>query len=111
MSDKKGSRVNHQHANRRKKRKYHGNQYSRQSDTEDTEFTSASAQKIGHVEMEVPADENFGYCILDFASVFAAISSNVICKNCKSEVFFLSQAYEVWVLKLFRPANVRNKKR
>ncbi|EZA51571.1 hypothetical protein X777_09738, partial [Ooceraea biroi] len=37
---------------------------------------------------EIPLDIQHGYCILNFYSVFAAISASVICKTCKNEVCF-----------------------
>jgi len=73
MSDKKGSKFSHCHAERSKKQKFQGNRYSFENDTE---FTSASAKKlIRSMNMEVPVASNFLYCILEFASVFFAISS------------------------------------
>lgn len=84
MSDKKGSRVN-SNIHRGKKRKFYGNAATCE---QSTEFTSASAKKIGHFDMEVPVDASFVYCILEFCSVFSTLSSSVICKKCKGSVSF-----------------------
>lgn len=84
MSDKKGSRDN-KNIRRGKKRKFHGNASTCE---QSTEFTSASAKKIGHFDMEVPVAASFMYCILEFTSVFSALSASVICRNCKSDVNF-----------------------
>lgn len=86
MSDRKGTRETRAHAERRKKRKFQGNRYSLENDLD---YTSASAKKLlGSMNLEVPVASNFAYCILEFASVFSAISANVICKECKSDVTF-----------------------
>jgi len=86
MSDKKGTRSTRSYAERRKKRKFQGNRFSLENDLE---FTSASAKKLlGSMNLEVPVASNFAYCILEFASVFSAISANVVCKECNSGVTF-----------------------
>ncbi|XP_066599703.1 uncharacterized protein [Prorops nasuta] len=86
MSGKKGSRATNVHPSRPKKRKFFGNRYTLEAGTD---FTSASAKKLkDNINMEVPIASSFAYCILEFASVFSAISANVICKECKNEVFF-----------------------
>ncbi|XP_014472349.1 PREDICTED: uncharacterized protein LOC106743225 isoform X2 [Dinoponera quadriceps] len=86
MSDRKGTRETRAHAERRKKRKFPGNRYTLENDLD---YTSASAKKLlGSMNLEVPVASNFAYCILEFASVFSAISANVICKECKNDVTF-----------------------
>lgn len=84
MSDKKGTKTN-TNTRRAKKRTFHGNAFTSE---QSTEFTSASAKKIGHFDMEVPVAANIVYCILEFTSVFSALSASVICKDCKSDVTF-----------------------
>ncbi|XP_026471717.1 uncharacterized protein LOC113375996, partial [Ctenocephalides felis] len=84
MSGRKGSTSGNVHPGRSKKRKFSGNRFTHQNDTV---FTSASAKKLkNNMNMEVPIASNFAYCILEFVSVFAAISEIVICKTCKSDV-------------------------
>jgi len=85
MGGNKGSKASNTHPSRAKKRKFHGNRHSIE---QDTQFTSASAKKIGRFDVEVPVASNFGYCIIEFVSVFSALSASVICKDCKSEVTF-----------------------
>jgi len=85
MGGSKGSKASNTHPSRAKKRKFHGNRHSIE---QDTQFTSASAKKIGRFDVEVPVASNFGYCIIEFVSVFSALSASVICKDCKSEVTF-----------------------
>lgn len=91
MSSKKGTKFETVHAGRTKKRKFYGNQHtSEQSE----EFVSTSANKLlENKELDVPIATNFAYCILEFASVFSAISSAVICKKCQSEIEFQPSNY------------------
>lgn len=84
MSDKKGTKVD-TNIRRGRKRTFHGNASTSEKCTE---FTSASAKKIGHLNMEVPVAASIVYCILEFSTVFSAISESVICKTCKSGVSF-----------------------
>lgn len=91
MSGRKGSTSGNVHPGRIKKRKFSGNRFTSQNDTE---FTSASAKKLQNsMDMEVPKASNFAYCILEFVSVFAAISEKVICKTCKSDVSFSQSSF------------------
>lgn len=86
MSDKKGNKYNLVHADRTKKRKFRGNQYTVE---QNTNYTSTSAKKLlGSKNVEVPISSSFAYCILEFATVFSTISSIVICKECKSDITF-----------------------
>ena len=53
---------------------------------------STSAKKLANRRsVEVPINSSYGYCILEFCSFFAAISSFVICKDCKETVEFLRE--------------------
>lgn len=54
------------------------------------ENVSASAKKLRLGNKSFEADENpaFGYRILNFVAVFAAISESVVCKTCHSKITF-----------------------
>ena len=55
----------------------------------DASFASTSAQKLKKKRCAgVPINPNFAYCILEFVSVFTAISNIVICKDCRETIRF-----------------------
>ncbi|KAL1497055.1 hypothetical protein ABEB36_003006 [Hypothenemus hampei] len=84
--DRKSSQGGHRRADRVKKRKFRGNQFTSE---EDTSFTSTSATKLKKTEdEEVIIEDNYGYCILEFISVFTALTSLVLCATCKEEIKF-----------------------
>ena len=84
--DRKGSRKAHGHPERTKKRAFRGNQHTTE---QDTEFTSTSAQKLrGSEDMDITIAKEFGFCFVNFFTVFSAIASCVICKNCKGDIKF-----------------------
>lgn len=86
MNDKKGTKDNPARHFRSKKRKFYGNRYTSE---QETEFASTSAKKLlGNMNLNVAIDPTFVYCILEFTSVFSAISANVICRKCESDVTF-----------------------
>ncbi|KAI4498024.1 hypothetical protein M0802_006848 [Mischocyttarus mexicanus] len=87
MSNKKGCRGGNVHPGRPKKRRYYGNRRKKQNDTELTSTSVKKLKKSTDIE-EVPVISNSAYCILEFASVFSAISASVVCKKCKSDVSF-----------------------
>lgn len=88
--DKKGSRIKRVHAERHTKRQFKGNRYTVE---QDTSFTSTSAEKLqNRRDMDVAISKEFGYCILNFFSVFSAIASSVICKICKKNIKFYQTA-------------------
>lgn len=37
----------------------------------------------------MPVDHTFGYCILEFSSVFSSISEAIVCKHCNGKITFL----------------------
>ncbi|GFX85179.1 hypothetical protein TNCV_1647261 [Trichonephila clavipes] len=56
-------------------RKFSGNRFTTQNDTE---FTPTFARKLKNsINMEVFIAPSFAYCTLEFVSVFAAISETV----------------------------------
>ncbi|KAL1501857.1 hypothetical protein ABEB36_007103 [Hypothenemus hampei] len=76
--DRKSSQGGHRRADRVKKRKFRGNQFTSE---EDTSFTSTSATKLKKTEdEEVIIEDNYGYCI--FGIYF------VLCATCKEEIKF-----------------------
>lgn len=84
--DRKGSRGNPPRQERQKKRKFYGNRYTAE---QETSFASTSAEKLLSSEnKEIVVDNTHGYRILEFFSVFSAISALVMCKECKKNVKF-----------------------
>ncbi|XP_074114231.1 uncharacterized protein LOC141537255 [Cotesia typhae] len=84
--DRKSSAERRTRPHRQKKRQFHGNRYTAQ---EDTNFTSASAAKLKKSnDEEVIIENNYGYCVLEFFTVFSMISSLVLCAQCKKEIKF-----------------------
>ncbi|XP_046586024.1 uncharacterized protein LOC124292686 [Neodiprion lecontei] len=91
MSGRKGSSENNVHPGRSKERQFAGNRFTSQ---QDTVYTSASIKKLqGGMDLEVPITSNFGYCILEFATVYSTISNTVICKECEGDVSFAQSSY------------------
>lgn len=84
--DQKGSRSKRVHPDRRKKRKFSNNRFTVEKETE---FASTSAKKlVENRNFGVTLAPTFFYCILEFTSVFQAISSAVICKKCHKTMSF-----------------------
>lgn len=74
-----------------KKRQFYGNRFTVEKNTS---FSSASAAKLGKFsDEEVIISNNYGYCILEFFTVFTAISSLVLCATCKKEIIFSRTAH------------------
>lgn len=78
-----------------KKRKFRENQHTGETSESFTSTTAAKLRRTG--DEEIALDIQHGYCILNFYSVFAAISASVICKTCKNKVCFTKTAD--WVSK------------
>jgi len=71
--EKKNSRQGTSRPGRSKKRRFSGNQHTLE---EDTSFTSASAAKLkSSSDDEILVDSNFGYCLLEFCSVFSSLAN------------------------------------
>ncbi|XP_074102194.1 uncharacterized protein LOC141529520 [Cotesia typhae] len=84
--DKKSTSERITRADRPKKRRFHGYRHTVE---ESTIFTSSSAAKLSKSkDEEFIIENNSGYCILEFFTVFSAISSLVLCTNCKKEIKF-----------------------
>lgn len=65
------------------------------SDTEETSFSSTSAQKLMHSQdTDVPIDPTHAYRIVQLYSVLCAISNVVICRECKADIKFSETAGE-----------------
>ena len=68
--NEKGTHSEPLHRSRTKKRKFHGNKYTVESDTS---FISTSAKKLGAKKnFELTVTPTLVYCILEFTSVFSA---------------------------------------
>lgn len=83
--DKRGSREIRQSrvAGRWKKRK------TPNPHVADTEYASTSAEKLrGRRSIDIQETPEFKYCILEFVSVFAAISASAICNVCQGNLTF-----------------------
>ncbi|XP_044577450.1 uncharacterized protein LOC123260423 [Cotesia glomerata] len=84
--DRKGSRKSPHRPGKPRKRKFSGNQHTLE---EDLSFTSASAAKLkSSNDDEILIDYNFGYCILEFCSVFSSLALMIICATCKQKMSF-----------------------
>lgn len=75
--DRKSSRNSCNRPDRKRKKKFSSNQYTAE---QDTSFTSASAAKLKkNGDDEIIINENFGYCFLEFYSVFQTLSTLSMC--------------------------------
>ncbi|XP_070528568.1 uncharacterized protein [Cardiocondyla obscurior] len=84
--DRKGSRNQAARASRQKKRNFRGNQHTSE---QDSTFASTSAEKLSTSRnIDFPVSKECGYSIINFFSVFATITSLVICKDCKKKIEF-----------------------
>lgn len=67
-----------------KKRRFHGNQFTAE---EETEFVSTSAKKLRcNNDFEVSHDPSFKYVFLCFNVVFGVLENIVKCKECDSAI-------------------------
>lgn len=69
---------------RPKKRKFHGNQHS----SNEEEKVSASTKKLNDSSFSTNVDFDISYEFINFISVFSAIASFVVCKDCHESVWF-----------------------
>jgi hypothetical protein len=83
--DRKGTRLNRCRANRVRKRKFQGNQHTIEAEID---FASTSTRKLSLREDILVTQPSHSYRILNFISIFAAISQMVICRECKKDVQF-----------------------
>jgi len=82
--------TNDRPSQRRPKRKFYGNRYSNEHETE---FASTSAKKIaGCNDFEVPVFESNIYSILNFTLIFSALSEILKCKKCNGDVKFAKKS-------------------
>lgn len=70
-----------------RKRKFYGNQYSKNKD--ETEQPSTSARKLSSASSaDIHYNSLHGYRLIEFFTVFIALSELVICRECKQTVKF-----------------------
>ena len=69
-----------------RKKKFHGNRHTLKNDTSFTSVSAAKLQKSG--DEEVIIENNHSYCILEFFSFFATLSTLTLCATCKKEIKF-----------------------
>lgn len=82
---RKGSRKSNERPSRIKTRRV-SNRYSMEGEEASTRASAKKLKIFSDAEIEI--DASFGYRIVDFISIFAAISSVVKCKKCDSDVKF-----------------------
>lgn len=83
---KKFGRSSNERVGKSRKKKFQGNQFSRECDTN---YVSTSAKKLKKAEYdEIPVDITSNYVILHFLNVFSFLSTFVKCEGCNSEVKF-----------------------
>lgn len=88
--DRKSDKKNTTRAERTKKRRFRGNQFTSESNTD---LTSSSAKKISkqNPDFQVNVDPTLSYCIVNFA-LFLSLQNILICKTCKNNVKFAKRA-------------------
>lgn len=85
-SNQKGTKDAPRRRSASRKRKFTGNQHTFEQSTANT---STSAEKLlQNKDENIVIDPTHGYCIIQFVSVFYAISNLVMCKTCKKNVTF-----------------------
>jgi len=83
----KGSREDDRRPGRPKTQKFHGNQWTEESETQGT--SSASQRKVRNSAESVPTVSNdFCYVLLEFFTVFHFLENVVKCKTCGGDVNF-----------------------
>lgn len=91
----KTSKFASERSGRPRKRKFHGNQFLNVSSSDDGEAnTSRSEQKLSSATTEdVIVHPSHCYRIIEFVSVFLAISQLVICNSCKQRITFAESSH------------------
>lgn len=84
MNQKKEDHDAHLHQSSSRKRKFSGDQFSLE---QETEFTTTTASKILN-ETDIFINSDRGYCIVSFLSVFTALAQIIVCKKCKKDIKF-----------------------
>lgn len=85
----KGNRSNPRFRTRRKKRKFIGNQFTAEKNTD---LPSSSAKKLKtSSELQPPTDSSIQYVILCFNFFFSVLSQYIKCKKCDGEISFTQQ--------------------
>ena len=85
-SNERGSHDTLIHSSRSKKRKFSGNRYTYEQSTKNT---STAAEKLLRTEYdEITVDNTDGYHFIQFYVVLSAVSTLVVCKNCKKDIKF-----------------------
>ncbi|XP_012232335.2 uncharacterized protein [Linepithema humile] len=87
-ANKKGSRASTSRASRSSiKRRQPLNRYSLEGETESVS-TSAKKLKTSTDDYEIHVNKTFGYCFINFVTVFTSISQLIVCKTCGSNIKF-----------------------
>jgi len=83
--------------NRPKRRRYYGNQFesldAETASSDASEGISASAKKMKGSATDVTVTPTHCYRIIEFISIFSAISDMSVCKKCKRQQTFGSWAW------------------
>ncbi|XP_032681250.1 uncharacterized protein LOC116848839 [Odontomachus brunneus] len=84
--DRKGKRGSLTRPGRAKKRKFCGNRHTIEAETSYVSTSAEKLRKTGDNELRISREH--GYSVLNFFSVFSAISALVMCKQCKKDIMF-----------------------
>jgi len=85
MPDRKGSKVGNYRPNHApKKRKFQGNKFTSDRNTEKTS-TSAKKLKVGDDSIRINVIPTSIYCIIHW-SVFLSLQEILVCKSCKQKI-------------------------
>jgi len=89
MSYPKGAREIPDRASKRRKRKFMGNQFTKKRDESEEGSASASSKKISAANAsDIPWNPLHNYRIIEWYTVFAALSQMVICRECRQTLTF-----------------------
>lgn len=91
FTGQKGGRDNVDRVSRRKRRRFHGNRYTKVQEEKppgDESKSSTSTRKLSGSKFNVPIREDCGFVILDFQPFFEELSFVVKCKECDGAVSF-----------------------
>ncbi|XP_071652727.1 uncharacterized protein [Temnothorax longispinosus] len=81
---RKGKKNGFRHS-RPRKRSFQGNQFTAETETAST---SNAAKKLKTADDDIIISQTHGYRIIEFFTVFSALTQMLICKNCKKNVTF-----------------------
>lgn len=84
--DAKGAHRTAGRAGRQKKRRFHGNQFTKEDCSEPKNPTREKLRRS--VDLTVPQDNTSAYRLINFVCVFSALETCLVCKECESAVQF-----------------------